>query len=154
MSEKQQSIKTTEQINRPSPYRAIIIDNSDFSRNQMTNLLSKLNVKVVGELKSIKAATQAIPKTDANLVILDVVMPDAKGIELIKKFQNQLSQIFFVIVSALNTKHIIIESIRAGASDFLSKPLDQRIFTLSILKIQKKIDEAHTEIQAQLDNSP
>ena len=128
---------------KPHPYRAIVVDSSNFARKQITTTLEELNVEIVNSLSSTKEAAKAIDKTDANIIILDIIMPDPSGIELIKKFQNYLDKKFFIVVSALRSKPVIIEAITSGAIDFLPKPLDQKLFAQAILKTQQRVDEEH-----------
>lgn len=106
----------------------------------MISILAELNLKVVGELASAKEAVKAITQTDANIIISDVILPDSNGIELIKTFKDYLDKKFFIIVSALNTKSIIIEAIKLGAVDFLPRPLNRELFIHSILHVQQRVD--------------
>ena len=121
-------------------YRVLIVDHSSFLRQQMISILAELNLKVVGELASAKEAVKAITQTDANIIISDVILPDSNGIELIKTFKDYLDKKFFIIVSALNTKSIIIEAIKLGAVDFLPRPLNRELFIHSILHVQQRVD--------------
>ena len=129
------------------PYQAVIVDNSDFSRRQMADILTGLGIRNVGELTSVREALKVIAKTNANIVILDILMPDSSGIELIKKFHAFHDEKFFIIVSALRSKRIIIEAIKSGAVDFLSRPLNRELFIQSMLQVKQKIDKNRPALQ-------
>ena len=129
--------------NQPSPYRAFIIDKSDLSRKQISTILKELNITIVGETDSMVEAVSLIPKLEANIVILDYVMPDLNGVELLKKFHKQLGEIFFVVVSALSTQHAVFQAISSGAIDYIAKPLDRNIFIQSILRVKQKVHQSN-----------
>ena len=122
-------------------YRALVIDNSDFSRRQITNALAELDIEMVGELTSAREAVKAISQTNANIIIFDIVMPDANGIELIHKFSNHLDEKYFIVVSHYYQELIIVEAIKSGAVDFLQKPLNKNLLIQSVLKVQQRIDK-------------
>ena len=64
----------------------------------------------MGESACIRESIKAISSTDANIIIFDIIMPDSDGIELIKKFKIYLDRKFFIVVSALNLKSVIIKA--------------------------------------------
>lgn len=136
MIEKQHPVE--EQL---TPYRVLVIDNSDFSRRQITNALAELNINIVGEFASIKEAIPIISQADANIIILDIVMPNSNGIELINAFSNLLDKKHFIIVSSLYQEQIIVEAIKSGAVDFLPRPLNKNRLVQSVLKVQQRIDQ-------------
>ena len=122
-------------------YRALVIDNLDFSRRQITNALAELDIEMVGELTSAREAVKVISQTNANIIIFDIVMPDSNGIELIHKFSNHLDEKHFIVVSYYYQELIIVEAIKSGAVDFLQKPLNKNLLIQSVLKVQQRIDK-------------
>ena len=73
-----------------------------------------------------------------DLIILDVVMPDANGLELIPKIKEIRPEIKIIIISAQNTLLTAMQAIEKGAYEYLSKP-----FSLS--EINKIINRAFSE---------
>ena len=121
---------------------ALVIDNSDFSRQQIVNTLVELNIKIVGELTSSNTdnIAELISETNANIIILDVVVPHFNGIELIGRFSGHLDEKYFIIISSFYQKTIIVEAIKSGVTDFLQKPLNKNLLIQSVLKIQHRIE--------------
>jgi len=84
-----------------------------------------------------------------DAIVLDVMMPRLDGYETVKKLKSQdhTKHIPVVIVTALNDVANQIKSIEAGADDFLSKPIEERLLIakvellskLNILNLQNKV---------------
>jgi two-component system chemotaxis response regulator CheY len=119
----------------------LIIDDSDFSRQAISEVLQNANITVVGEAKSAEDAYPMIHEGKANVFIIDVVMPKASGIELAKQLSELTFDydIFIIMISSLEMDNIILESISYGAVDFLKKPFDKELLLNSIYKIQKQV---------------
>src|SRR5260370_42565494 len=66
-------------------------------------------------------------KTQVDLVLLDVIMPRLNGFEACERIKNNPATCLIpvVLVTALSDKQDRIEGIKAGADDFLTRPLDR-----------------------------
>ena len=84
-----------------------------------------------------------IAKTGANLIFSDLVMPDKNGIELIKQIQDGHSERYFIVVSSLSHERVIVESITAGAMDFIKKPFEEEQLIQSLLKVADRMIESN-----------
>ena len=67
-------------------------------------------------------------------------MPDYNGIELAKHFKENFKDVFIIMVSSLNLEHIILESLRAGAVDYLHKPFTSDDLLSSVQKIEQELN--------------
>jgi DNA-binding response OmpR family regulator len=67
-----------------------------------------------------------------DLVLLDVVMPDVRGIELLGPIHEQDPDIVCVIVTGYATVELAVQAIKAGAYDFLSKPFSSDLLLLAV----------------------
>jgi DNA-binding NtrC family response regulator len=63
-------------------------------------------------------------ETRPDVVISDVVMPDASGLDLLRKLQAGDPQRPVLLITAHGTVEMAVEAIKEGAQDFLTKPLD------------------------------
>ena len=75
---------------------------------------------------------------DADLILLDMNLPDGDGLEIIK-YTRQSSLIPIIVLSAIDLEAYIISAINLGADDYLTKP-----FSLGIL--EAKINRAFEKI--------
>ncbi|MBF0299092.1 MAG: response regulator [Oligoflexia bacterium] len=121
--------------------RVVIVDDSELSRREITKALEKEKITVVGEASNATEAMTLLASCKAHIVIVDVVMPDISGIELIRKIHENFPKIIPIVISSLGHQHIILEAISAGASDFLQKPFSKQILVNSIFKIASQIEE-------------
>ncbi len=75
-----------------------------------------------------------------DAIVLDVMMPRLDGYETVKKLKSQdhTKHIPVVIVTALNDVANQIKSIEAGANDFLSKPIEERLLIAKVELLSKQ----------------
>lgn len=117
----------------------VIVDDSEYSRKSIAEILEAEGYNVVGTASHAEEAVQLSATTNANLWIIDVVMPDISGIELAKLISEKKMNVYIVMMSSLSMESIIIESISNGAIDFLQKPFDKKSLLNSVTKIAQLI---------------
>lgn len=76
------------------------------------------------------------------IFFIDVFMEGMNGLNIIKSIQNKYSnQLFYsIIISGTNDKEIILQSLRSGADEFISKPVSTDQFLLRLLNIKRYIE--------------
>ena len=117
--------------------KILVVDDSDFNRRNMIEILTNEGFNVVGEAKSAEVALQVAHTAKPNLIFIDIVMPDISGLELAKHFQDKAaSSKFIIMMSSLNIESMVIEAISNGAIDFLQKPFE----ALDLIKCVEKIE--------------
>lgn len=122
--------------------KILIVDDSDFNRRSMAEILTEEGFNVVGQAKSAEDAIQLAHSSKANLIFIDVVMPDISGLELTKHFQEkQAGERFLIMMSSLNIESIVIESISNGAIDFLQKPFEREDLIKAVEKIERLLEK-------------
>lgn len=122
-------------------FKILIVDDSDFSRTNISKMLSNERYQIIGEAANAKEATNILKDRTAHIAIVDVVMPDVSGIELAEYIHENFSNTFIIMISSLGQESIIIDSISAGASDYIQKPFTQEELITSIEKIISGIEE-------------
>src|SRR6476660_9990035 len=65
---------------------------------------------------------KALKSKSPNLVLLDLRLPDADGLEMLDRIKNELPEVPVIILTAHDSLHNAIESIKRGAYHFISKP--------------------------------
>ncbi|BBC24403.1 hybrid sensor histidine kinase/response regulator [Pseudanabaena sp. ABRG5-3] len=91
-----------------------------------------------------------------DVILLDVMMPELNGIEVCKKIKAnaQWKAIPIIMVTALTSKEDMAQCLDAGASDFLSKPvngLELRARIKSMIRIKQQYDDLETLLQMRED---
>lgn len=122
--------------------KILIVDDSDFNRRSMAEILTDEGFNVVGQAKSAEEAIQIAHSAKANLIFIDIVMPDISGLELAKHFQEKQSgERYLIMMSSLNIESIVIESISNGAIDFLQKPFEREDLIKAVEKIERLVEK-------------
>jgi len=78
-------------------------------------------------------ALSSLPK-DTDVVLLDVMMPQINGLDLLPKLTEKLPDVKVIIMTAYSTLDIVVNAHRKGATDYIMKPFP------SLREVQKKID--------------
>jgi two-component system sensor histidine kinase/response regulator len=80
-----------------------------------------------------------------DLVLLDVVMSDVRGIELLAPIHEQDPNIVCVIITGYATVELAVQAIKAGAYDFLSKPFTS---DLLLMAVQQGLERRQLSLEA------
>jgi two-component system, chemotaxis family, chemotaxis protein CheY len=114
----------------------VVVDDSDFSRQSMLEILENSGHKVIAQAGSAEKALEIAKHSNANLFIIDVVMPNLSGIEVCKKILEKSPGTAIILISSLRGESIVIDSITAGAIDFLEKPFKKEDLLKSCLRVK------------------
>ncbi|MED4602226.1 response regulator [Paenibacillus validus] len=103
----------------------MIVDDSAFMRLILKDMIQKSGHRLAGEAENGWTAVQTYREVDPDLVIMNIIMPDLNGIEALKKIKSIHPSAKVVMCSAMGNQYYVIESIQAGAIDFIMKPFDE-----------------------------
>lgn len=118
--------------------KILIVDDSDFSRKLMSDILLAEGYNLVGVANSAEEGIQIAHSAKPNVIFIDIVMPQVSGLELAKHFQEKNpGEKFIIMMSSLNIESMVIESISNGATDFLQKPFTADDLIHTVEKIEK-----------------
>ena len=90
-------------------------------RKVLRNILEAGGHKVA-EAKSADEALEKFKKDGADIITMDIVMPDKDGIEAVKRLKEANAKAKIIMVSALGHQKTVMRSLEAGAVDFIIKP--------------------------------
>ena len=123
--------------------KIVVVDDADFTRRSVAEILQKEGYNIVGEASSANDALQILGSTNVDIFIIDVVMPDSSGIELadaiIEQFANTPTPVHVIMTSSLRMENIIIDAISKGVSDFIIKPFEKDDIIKSVEKLSLQI---------------
>lgn len=95
------------------------------SREILTSLLGKWGYQVVVAADGREAMEALRAQTEPVLAILDWMMPGMEGVEICRRVREISKSVYILLVTARAGKEQIVEGLRAGADDYLTKPFDK-----------------------------
>ena len=99
---------------------------------------------VVAVAHTLGEAREHLASTPADLVLIDLVLPDGDGLDLLRDLK-EASRSDVILVSGMATVDSAIEALRLGALDYLTKPLDNgrlRAVLAHVMRLRSLEDEA------------
>ena len=124
--------------------RVLIVDDESTGRNILKQVIQKIadDLLVTG-FDSSPEALEWLRHNKVDLVITDYRMPDINGVEFIKKVRSitGFESVPIVMITVVSEKKVRYEALEAGATAFLTRPIDQiecRTSCRNLLKIQEQ----------------
>ncbi len=117
--------------------RILIVDDEQNARQALRTLLAEEGYELA-EAQDGEEALGLLSSFAPALVLTDVRMPKVDGITLVKKAREQGSDAFFVMMTAFGSIETAVEAMRAGADNYLLKPLDLSAVLIVLEKVLEK----------------
>jgi DNA-binding response OmpR family regulator len=128
----------------PQVISILCIEDEDEVRRLLVEELSEAGF-VVHEAENGRKGLEVIIAKWPDIVICDITMPEMSGTELLAEIQvnhPELSGTPFIFLTAMADKDSKLEGLRAGADDYLVKPIDFDVLMAKIEGCVKKIENA------------
>ncbi len=100
----------------------LICDDAAFMRMMIKDVLTKGGYNVIGEAENGLKAVEKYKELTPDLVLMDITMPEMDGIHALKEIKKLDPAAKIIMCSAMGQQAMVIESIQAGAKDFIVKP--------------------------------
>ena len=121
----------------------LIAEDDPFLRGLIRDMLKKESYTVI-EAKNGSEALQIFYENNGiDLIILDVMMPELSGLEVLDEIRMQ-SETPVVMLTALGDERSEIKGLHAGADDYITKPFSYPIFMARIKTLIRKIEKKKT----------
>lgn len=113
----------------------MICDDAAFMRMMIKTILTNHGYTVVAEAENGQAALSKYKEVMPDLVLMDITMPKMDGIEALKEIKKVNSAANVIMCSAMGQQAMVVESIQAGARDFIVKPFQEDKIITTVQKI-------------------
>jgi two-component system chemotaxis response regulator CheY len=100
----------------------LIADDAAFMRMMIKNILTEAGYEIVGEAENGQVAVAKHRELRPDLTTMDITMPEMDGLTALKEIRGADPAARVVMCSAMGQQSMVIESIQAGARDFIVKP--------------------------------
>jgi two-component system response regulator PilR (NtrC family) len=103
--------------------RALIIDDEPDIRELLEITLGRMQIQT-DSAASVASAKHLLTQNHYDLCLTDMRLPDGSGLELVELIQQQHPKLPVAVITAHGSIDAAIESMKAGAFDFISKPVN------------------------------
>jgi DNA-binding NtrC family response regulator len=124
--------------------RILVVDDEANARAALLELLREEGYSVDGAADGFKALGKLV-EFAPDLVLTDLKMPGMDGIELLKKIQEHDRETVVVVMTAFGAVETAVAAMRAGASDYLTKPIN--VAELSLV-VRREIAQRRVRAEA------
>ena len=116
---------------RPIPARILIIDDEADIRESLETLLTMEHYRVDSAATGGEGLSK-LESTVFDLVLLDLMLPDKSGLEVLAEIRERDQQIPVFLITAYGSIEAAVRALKAGASDYFQKPWDNEKLLLEI----------------------
>ena len=133
------------------PLRVLIVDDEEIIRDVLETLLEREGYEVT----SAETGTEALKAFEADphdLVLLDLMLPDRSGLEVLREIRRRDPDAVVVIVTAYSSIEGAIEAMREGAFHYIPKPFQNQEVLLTVEKgaERRKLTEENRRLKQEL----
>lgn len=104
----------------------LVVDDEPDIRELLEITLSRMNLDSHAAA-NVREAKSLLDNEQFDLCLTDMKLPDGTGIELVEHIQDQFPHIPVAVITAFGSMEAAIKALKAGAFDFVSKPIDLNI---------------------------
>lgn len=116
--------------------RLLIVDDALIMRRLIADVARQAGWEVAGEASNGQEAVEKFAALRPDLTTLDMVMPIMGGLEALRRIRGIDPSARVVMVTAVDQREALLESIREGALDFVVKPFDRERILGVLQKVQ------------------
>ena len=118
--------------------RLLVVDDALFMRKMLCGVAAEAGWEVVAEACNGADAVALYQQHRPDLVTMDLVMPVMGGLEALRQIRALDPNAKVIVVTALDQKQSLMESIRDGAIDFIVKPFERERVLALLAKLNRK----------------
>lgn len=115
--------------------KILIVDDSRTSRKILRNLLEEEGYEVVGEARNGDEGYLKYKELQPDLVTMDITMPVTDGIQALQLIKHIDRYAHVVMITAAGQKEKMIQALKEGADEFVTKPYDREEVLATIRKV-------------------
>jgi two-component system NtrC family response regulator len=136
--------------------KLLVVDDDPYLTTQLRKLLESDELSV-DTVSSAQEALTSLASADYSVVITDLRMPGMGGMELIREIAQRRLMVTTIVTTAFGSIDRVVEAMRLGAYDFLTKPIDptnlklvmdralrQRALQDEVLRLRQQLKENYS----------
>ncbi len=128
--------------------KVLVVDDEEMICILFTAMLSQYGCYQVAITTDGHKVMDILRREPFDVVLLDMHMPGITGSDLLRQITQVFEELPVIVVTGYGTIETAVESMQAGAADFVTKPVPAAVLHM---RIQKVLEEAHTRRLASTD---
>lgn len=104
--------------------KVLICDDSVFARRRLKDFLGSIGIEDVFEAADGVASVEQYDMNRPDVVFMDIVMPKKDGVDAVSEIISINPEAKIIMASSVGTQDYVKNAIKAGACDFIQKPLE------------------------------
>lgn len=124
---------TLRELATPARAALLIVEDDEFQRQLLTNMLGELGADLAFATSGAQALG-ALRKRRPDLILMDIELPDIGGVDVVRRIKSvdAFARIPVVMVTGNSERAQVMDSLSAGAADFLVKPIERAILVAKL----------------------
>ena len=115
--------------------KILIVDDSRTSRKILRTILESAGHEVIGEAVDGVDGVNKFQELSPEITTLDITMPNMDGLEALKEIKKVNADAKIIMVTAAGQQNKMVEAIKSGASEFVTKPFEAEEIVALIAKM-------------------
>ena len=103
----------------------LVVDDSKTSRKMLSDVLTRMGLEVIGEAVNGEEGFLKYKELRPDIVTMDITMPVMNGLESLLLIKHEDENAKVVMITAAGQKNNLMQAVKAGAEEFLTKPLEE-----------------------------
>ena len=129
------------------PINVLLGDDHTLVREGLRRYIESTDgIEVLGEASTGAEMVALARETEADIVVLDIRMPEMDGIEAARRLSEQVPETRVVMLTAYDDRHFVVEAVRAGAKGYVLKSKDAE----HLLQAVRLVHDGHMVIDPEL----
>ena len=125
----------------------LIVDDIAENRDMLSRRLERRGY-MTEQAADGQSALEAISAQSVDLVLLDIMLPDMSGLDVLRQIRETSSRraLPVIMVSAKNESFDVVEALNLGANDYVTKPVDFAVTMARIdthLQVRDTVEETY-----------
>ncbi|MEA2683275.1 MAG: hypothetical protein QOK05_1603 [Chloroflexota bacterium] len=135
----------------PEAIRVLIVDDHGVVRQGLRRFLElQPDIAVVGEADNGRGIVELVRTSKADVVLMDIVMPDVDGIDAIRALHNQSATTRVLVLSSFADDAQVFAAVQAGAAGYLLKDVRPDDLAAAIRQVHAGRTVLHPDAAARL----
>ena len=116
--------------------RALVVEDDKNALNALAELVADEGF-TVETANSVAAARARLTAQPPDIVLLDLILPDGTGFDVIADLEGQTDRVEIVVITGHASFDTAVEALRRGATDYLTKPVDTTRLKLMLANLAR-----------------